>query len=157
MKRRQGADPPDAGVVFAPPAAELQNALRRVKQFARRGAAEEHQEIGVGQFDLALDERPADGGLLRRRASVSRRTPRHDVGDVDVGAAEADRGEHPVEQLPGPPDEGQPLDILVPPGPFADKHDPTFRVAVGEDKLRRGEAEVAPLEAIEGGAQLVER
>ena len=103
------------------------------------------------------DERQADLRLLRRRRAVAGRPPRHDVGDVDHGAVEADRRQHAVEQFAGAADEGQALDVFVAAGRFADEHHARPWVAVGEHQLRRGRFQRAAVEFVENGAQLVER
>ena len=118
-----------------------------VHQLGGRGRAEADQEIGIGQLDLARDERAAGGRLLRRRRAVAGRPPGHDVGDVDLRPVEADRGEHAVEQLAGAADERQrpgcPRRGRAP----RRRTSRGLRVAVGEDQLGRGEAEIAALEA----------
>ena len=95
--------------------------------------------------------------FLRRRRAVAGRAPRHDVGDVDRGAVEADRGQHAVEQFAGAADEGQALDVFVAAGRFADEHQPCLRIAVGEHQLRGGRLEGAAVESLQNGAQFVER
>ena len=46
-----------------------------------------------------------------------------------------DDGEHIVEQMPGSPDEGDALDILILPRPLADEQQLCFRIAVAEDDM----------------------
>ena len=146
MERRHRADGARAGIVIAPAAAELQDSLGGVEELARRGAAEKDQEVRVAELDLAFDEGPADRRFLRRRPAVAGRAPGDDVGDIDLVPRQADRREHAVEKLAGPADEGQALDVLVAARRFADQHDPAFRIAVGEDELRRRQAEIAAVE-----------
>ncbi len=106
--------------------------------------------------DLAADEGQAHRGLLRRRGAIARRAPGHDVGDIDLGAVEADRREHPVEQLPGAADERAADPVFVAARRLAHQHDPRVGRAVGEHQLRRRRLEAAALEAFERRAQLVE-
>ena len=100
MKGRHGPDGPRAGIEVAPLPAKLQDALGIVHQLGSGRSAKTDEEVGVGKLDLARDEGPAGGGLLRRRRAVSGRPPGHDVGDIDRCPVEADGGKHPVEQLP---------------------------------------------------------
>ena len=119
----------------------------------RRRAAEADQDVRIGKLDLALDERQADLRLVRRRRAVAGRPPRHDVGDVDLGAVEPDRRQHAVEQLAGAADERQALDVLVAARRLADEHHARLRIAVGEHQAARGGVQRAAVEAVEHGAQ----
>ena len=79
--------------------------------------------------------------------------PRHDVGDVNVRSIKPDCLHHQVEQLSRAADKGNPGDIFVASRRFADEHHASFRIAVGEHKLRRGRAQHAAFERIEQRAE----
>ena len=112
---------------------------------------------GSTSCDLPLDEGAADFLLLRRRRAVAGRAPGDDVGDVGARAVEPDRRDHAVEQFSGAADEGEALQVLLHARRLADEHHARLRVAVGEDEVGGGEAEVAALESLERRAELVER
>ena len=156
MKSRHGADLALAGVEGKPAPARLGDAFLDAEQGLRRWAAEADENVGIGKLDLPQNERQADLRFLRRRRAIAGRPPRHDVGDVDRRAVEADRRQHAVEQFAGAADERQALDVLVAAGCFADEHHARLRVAVGEDKLAGGCLQRAAVEFIENGAQLLE-
>ena len=88
--------------------------------FGRRAAERQH-ELRRDELDLPLEERPAGERLLRRRRAVAGRAPVDDVGDVHVGFAQADGGQHLVEQLAGAADEGLAFEVFVAPRRFADR------------------------------------
>ena len=137
MEGGERADRPRAGVVVEPSAAGLHDAFARRQQGLRRRIAERDQHIRIHQFDLPLDERQADLRLLRGRRAVAGRPPRNDIGNVGAGAIEPDRRDHPVQQLAGTPDEGQPFDVFLASGGFANEHDARLRIAIGKHQARR--------------------
>ena len=92
--------------------------------------------------------------LLRRRRAVAGRAPWDDVGDIDAAAVEADRAQHPVQQLSRASDEGQTFDVFVAAGRFAHKHDLRLWVPVSKDKLRGRAFQRAALEGRERDAQI---
>ena len=94
---------------------------------------------------------------MRRRRAVAGRAPRHDIGDIDLGAVEPDRGQHLVQQLTGAADERDALPILVGPWRLADEHDFGARLAGAEDELGRGRLEAATFEPQQMIAQFGER
>src|SRR5204863_9825003 len=110
----------------------------------------------IAELDLTLTELQADLRLDRRRRPVARRAPRHDVGDVGLGAVEPDRREHAVEQLSGASDERQSLLVLFGAGRLADQHQFRARRAVSEDETAGRGFQAAAIEAVEDGAQLFE-
>lgn len=81
------------------------------------------------------------------------RSPRQHIGDVGRVAVEADRRQHPVEQLPASADEGKTLAILFGPGRLAHQHDVGLRIAVREHQIGGCAFQGAILEPVEGGAQ----
>ena len=97
VKGRHGADLARAGVEGEPAPARLGDAFLDAKQRLRRWAAETDENVGIGKFDLPLNERQADLRLLRRRRAISGWAPRNDVGDVDRRTVEADSRQHAVE------------------------------------------------------------
>ena len=138
-----------AGVVVEPFAAGLHDAVAGRQQGLRRGIAERHQHVRIHEFDLALDERQAGQGLLRGRRAVAGRAPRNQVGQIDGGAVESDRGQHAVQQLAGGADERLALDILVAARNLADHHDARLRIAVGKHQLRGGVLQRAAVEILQ--------
>lgn len=64
-------------------------------------------------------------------------------------------GKHPVEQLPAPPDERLPLEVLVFTGALADKHQLGGGVAGTEDDVAARLGEFAVAAGERGLAQLV--
>src|SRR5487761_880148 len=63
---------------------------------------------------MAPYEGQADRRLFRRRFAVAGRAPEQDVGDIGVfRPADADPGQHAVEQLAAPADEGTADTVLV--------------------------------------------
>src|SRR5258706_12501626 len=85
VEGRDGANFPRAGMIDAPPAARPADALGQAEQRGGRRAAEAHQDVGIGQFDLALDERQADPAFLRGRRAGARGAAREEVGHVGRG------------------------------------------------------------------------
>jgi len=153
VEGRDRADLAAAGVVVEPFAAGAHDAFAGCQQGLGRRIAERHQHVRVHQFDLTLDERQADLGLLRRRGAVAGRSPRNHIGDVGRLTIQPDRGHHAVEQFAGTTDERQPLDVLVAAGRFTDEHHPRLRIAVGEHQLRCGRSQRAAVELVEQRAQ----
>lgn len=107
-------------------------------------AAEGDDHLRAHAHDLGPEEGHAALQLARLGVAVVRRAALHDVGDVDLVAAHAhaaldDRG----ELLPRPPDEGQPLAVLVSARPLADEHQLRLRVARAEDDLRAAGGQLA--------------
>ena len=103
-----------------PPSPRFGDAFFDAEQGLCGGPPEADQDVWIGKFDLAQDEGQADLRLLRRRCSVSRRPPWHDVGDINGCAVETDRGQHAIEQFAGPADERQALNVFVAAGSFPD-------------------------------------
>ncbi|SOR27794.1 protein of unknown function [Methylorubrum extorquens] len=156
----EGGERPDlaavAEAIRVEASARLEDAVLGAGQRLRRGRAETDEDVGVGEFDLALDEGAADRDLLRGRVAVARRAPGHDVGDVGARPVETDRRHHPVEELAGASHERLADPVLVGPRCLADEHHPRLRIAVGEDEVLGSEAQAAALEAAQQLFQFVE-
>src|SRR5581483_7402218 len=82
--------------------------------------------------------------LVGQGITVARRAAEHGVGDPDVLPAHPDLLEHPVEQLPGGPDERFTLLVLVVPRALPDEHQVRVRVARAVDDLGPALREPAP-------------
>ena len=123
----------------------------------RRGAAEEHENGGRQQLDLAGEKRGACLDLLRRRRAIARRAPIDRVGDVDVVLGKPDRRQHAVEQLSGAADEGLALQVLVAARSLSDQHDAGRRAASGKAQAFRGPPQRAALESGDQGLELRQR
>ena len=102
---------------------------------------------------MAFDERTTQFDFQRRGRPVSGRTPGNDVGDIGGVAVELDGCEHPVEQLSGPPDKWQSLQVFLTSRRFADEHHGGLRIAVREYRRSRTGAQVAALETLQNLAQ----
>ena len=96
-------------------AAQLGHAFGDLEQAAGGAAAQEQDVPRPQQLDLALEEGLADRDLGRGRRPVAGRAPEDDVGDPDRAPVQADRGQHPVEQLAAGADERLALAILLGP------------------------------------------
>ena len=72
---------------------------------AQREAPKRDDQLRVDEFDLAQEVLAAGLDLFRQRVAVVGRPALEDVGDVDVGRVQADRGEQFVEELAAGADE----------------------------------------------------
>ena len=97
----------------------------------------------LDQLDLPEQVRLAGLDLVGLRVAVPGRPALEHVGDVDLGALEADAGEQLVEQLPGLTDERDALLVLVEAGRLADEHQVGVRIPDAEDDLRASLGEPA--------------
>ena len=104
-------------------------------------------------MDLPLNERQTCLRLLGRRGSVARRSPRNDIGDVDLLPIESDRLQHTIQQLPRSSDKWVPNSIFIPSRRLADKHDPRARDAIREHQLRGCPLQGATIEVRHHGLQ----
>ena len=90
----------------------------------------------VDQLDLLLEIRATRLDLAGRRVAVLRRAALDDVGDVALGAGQADLLPHEaVQQLAGTADEGLAGQVLLAAGPFADEQQVGRRAPDAEDDL----------------------
>src|SRR3982751_4200284 len=64
VERWQGADFACAGMKRKPAPASLENSILHVEQRLRRRVPQTHQDIGIGEFDLAQNEWQADCRFL---------------------------------------------------------------------------------------------
>ena len=72
------------------------------------------------------------------RVTVLRRPPRQNIRNINgTFAAEADRGQHPIQQLARPPHKGAALAIFVAAGRLTHNHDRRTGRAVGKDQIAR--------------------
>src|SRR6185295_5865610 len=97
----------------------------------------------IDDLELALEVRRARGDLVGLRVAVAGRPALHDVGDEDLLAPPADRGEEADEQLAGAADERPALGILGLAGTLADEHDLGVRMALAGHGLRPPLGELA--------------
>src|SRR6516162_4672410 len=67
VESSNGANFAGAGVIDAPATARPADALRNAEQCGAGGAAEAHQDVGIGELDLALDKGQANLAFLRCR------------------------------------------------------------------------------------------
>ena len=118
----------------------------------RRPVPERAYKLGTNYLNLLKEERLACFDLIRFRVAIVRRPALDDVGDVDVGARQADGFDDLGEQLPGAADERLALHVFVGARRLADEHQVGRRVAGPEHDLRA--AERVQLAAAAVGAQL---
>ena len=72
------------------------------------------------QLDLALQVRRAGGRLIGFGITVPGRPALENIRDIDILTSEIDRGQHGVEQLSGPADEGFAAPVFLCPRGFTD-------------------------------------
>ena len=106
------------------------------KNLAIEKQAESHDHPRVDRLDLAVEVGQAGGQLIRERIAVVRRPVLDHVGDEHLLAAQPDRAQQVVEELPGGADEGAPLLVLVPAGGLSDQHHLGVRVALAGDAFQ---------------------
>ena len=94
-------------------------------------------------IELAVEPRRARVDLLGLRIAVARRPALHDVGDVHVGALQADALDELRQQLPGAPDERFALQVFLLARAFADEHEVGVGPPDAEDDLRAPRRELA--------------
>ncbi len=157
MKRRDGTDVARAGVEGQPLSAGAANAVAEAENGLRRGSTEANQDIRIGKLDLPQDKRQTDLAFLRRWRAVAGWPPWNDIGDIGASTIKPDRAHHQIEELARAADERQAGTIFVSAGRFADEHHACARCTISEHKLLGGLAQAAALEAVEDGAQFIER
>ena len=121
----------------------LGDSVMGVYQTHSRDAAEADQKAGADEGDLLLQPWKTGILLIRQRIPVFRRTAFDDIGDLDVFSAEIEHGQHVVEQISGPADERDSLQVLLFAGPFSHKHQLCVLVADAENKIGPGRTEGA--------------
>lgn len=102
------------------------------QQRLHRNIAKADDDFRLNRLDLAQQERMTRLYFIRFGITIIRRAALDDVGDVDVGTFKPHRLDHASQQLPGATDKRFPLKILIPTGPFADKHQSRLRIAHAE-------------------------
>src|SRR5260370_11662269 len=113
MEGGQRANFTATGLIGKPPSPRTRDAVLDAEQSLHRRSAKTYQNVRIGEFDLAADERQADSSFLRRRRAVTRRSPPHDIGDVGGCAIETDRRHHAVEPFAGTTDKTPAANIFV--------------------------------------------
>src|SRR4029077_5467245 len=117
-------------------------ALPRQETLERMPAEDEH-DLWFDQRQLASQVGRARLALVGHRVAVLRGPALEHVGDVDVGAAEADSGQQRVQQMAGCADERFALPVLVEAGCLADDHDVGRAGPHARDSLRARRVETA--------------
>src|SRR4051794_16289261 len=137
-------------VYLVPLAAVFRYAEILVDDRLRGGASEAEDDLGLDSFDLALQVGIAGPDLARLRLAVLHPAALFDggaalddVGQVDLLSGQIHGRQDVVEQLTGPPDEGQPRGVLVLAGPLADEHQGRVGVPCREDRVGAGLRQVA--------------
>ena len=105
-------------------AAQLRDPHLGVEQQLGREVAEGDDDGRVDELDLGFEVRAAAVDLERQRVTVARWPALHDVRDVDGVAVEADALDQAREQSAGPPDERNPVAVLLLARTLADEHQP---------------------------------
>ncbi len=158
MKGWHDRDHPPRHMIFEPVPAQAHDAFAAAEHVPRGNGAQQDDDFGRCEFDVAAQERKAGRRLLRRRVAIAGRPPVQDIGDVDIGLpVEPDGGKHPIEQFSRAAHEGQPCGVLVLSGRLADEEDAMGWGAIGKDSLRRMPLQRAPLESFQSGFQIGER
>lgn len=156
MQRRDGLDLMAANGHPGPLAAHLDDAACGLKDGLHGGSAQSHHQLGCNQFDLSVQKGQAKRHFLGRRGAIAGWTPRHGIGDIDLGAIKPDRCQHTVKQLSRLADKGFALPVLFGPRRFADQHDVGNRIAIGKHQLGRPQFQPAPVIVFQQRLQLVQ-
>lgn len=142
-------------MVGLPPAAGTHYSLN-THEMASRHRPEQDKDFGIREFDVPLKKRKANACFFRRGLTVGGRAPVNDIGNVNLAAVQSDGSQHSVQKLTCAPDERQPLPVLFSARRFADEHDPTGRIAVGEHGIGGTAFQLTALECHESGFQFGE-
>src|SRR5215217_1827203 len=119
---REDPHGPTAELVYLGTAVDARDPTLRAGQQLGREVAERADHARLDQLDLPVQVRLAGVDLVELRVAVAGRAALEDVGDEHVGPLEPDLAEQLVEQLAGPADEREPLEVLLLAGGFADEH-----------------------------------
>ena len=118
-------------VHFAP---ELAQRLRRSGEPLCRKGTYCQQDLRSHQLDLALEQRGAGLDFVGQRIAVPRGAALEHVADVHrLLPRQGHGGQHEVQELAGPADEGNTGGVLVGSRRFPHHHEASGRVAVRED------------------------
>ena len=94
------------------------------QELTHRVPPERHDHLRLQDLEMTPEPDIAGPDLLGQRVAVLRRTMPHDVRDEHLAPVETDVRQELVQQLPGRPDEGTSLEILVVARGFAEEEDP---------------------------------
>ena len=95
-----------------------------------RSGPQQHDHLGPHQRKLRPQIGHAGSGLLRRGHPILRRAAFHHIADVNFFPGIADGGNHFRQQLPGLAHKGQPLQIFIRAGAFANEHQIGLAIAL---------------------------
>ncbi len=95
--------------------------------------------------------------LVRLGIAILRRTAFENVGDIDVLAFEARKGENSIEILTGTPHERLTLQVLVLSRRLTHEHHAGARIAHAKDDVRARLAKLARTAVAHDGTDLIER
>jgi hypothetical protein len=134
----------DDAVLLLGRAVYLADALPREEHLHGMAPQRDH-DPGLYDAKLLLEPRPTSGHLARERVSIVRGTVFDDVGDVNLIALQANRGEEAFKELASSTNKGSPLLIFVIARPLADEHQfGVVRAFTGNSPCRRF-VQAAPL------------
>ena len=138
-------------------AAQLRDPLLGLEQQLGREVSERDDHARLDQLELAVEPGRARLDLVGLRVAVARRPALHDVGDVHVGAGQADALDELGEQLARPADERLALQVLLLARAFAHEHQLGVGAPDAEHDLGPAGRELAERAARRGGRDLGER
>src|SRR5262245_23550390 len=122
-----------AEIVDAP--AQTRNRVERPQQRLRPELSQRDNHPRLDDIDLLKQKRFARLDFVRLRIAVARRPALDDVRDVHVVALQANRLDDSRQQLTGPADERNALDVLVRAWSLADEHQVGVGIANAEHNL----------------------
>src|ERR1700722_14343836 len=84
------------------------------------GSPEANHVFGVGEVNLALNERQTNLCLLKGRGPVARRPPWNDIRDIDFLSIQSNFAQHAIQQLSRSSNERAPDSVFALPRCLAD-------------------------------------
>jgi len=122
-------------IVSVQSAAQFCQALIRLQQIVRGHASKRQDYIRPNQGYLLIQPWTAGIGFLWPGIAVVRWAAFEDIGNIDLLPLQTNRGKHRVQQLSGAPDEGFPLQILIPARSFPDHQQACIFAAYSKNSL----------------------
>src|SRR3954453_6576742 len=116
--------------------AQLGDAVLGLEEQLGGEVAERHDAPRLDERDLRVEVRPTRLDLEWEWVTVARRAALHHVGDVHLGAREADALDQAGEEAAGAADERLPRQVLLLARALAHEEDVGMRIAHAEDDLR---------------------
>src|SRR5579884_1542933 len=127
------------------PSADFGDALSDSEQGPDSGRTEAADEPGPDNPDLSQQKRRAHLDFVRQRCAIARRTAFYDVADINFLALHANKLNHPIQQLAGASDKGQPLRVFIGARSLADKNKLRVWVSLPENNGVAASRQPAPM------------